>query len=122
MITVPDLATAQKTPGAIMVEATTPPKVYFLGDVLPIHCTVQAPDAALGRKPITLTGSPFVYTAAAQNQLVIVSGGTVSLIEYSSNGTVFDSVVALGGQFVVAAGHRLRVTYLVAPTITAYPL
>lgn len=40
MIVVADLQTAIATPGAVMIEASNPPKVYFAGDTLPSWCLV----------------------------------------------------------------------------------
>lgn len=41
MIEVADLQTAIKTPGAVMIEACIPPKVYFAGDPLPSHAILD---------------------------------------------------------------------------------
>lgn len=46
MITVNTLEEALAVPGAVMIEASTPVKVYFAGDALPAHCAVKEPTAA----------------------------------------------------------------------------
>lgn len=70
--------------------------------------------------PVTLTGSPFTYTAPRRGSL-IVSGGTVSQIRFSRDGTTFYNVGATAGMFALSAADRLEVTYSVAPTLTFVP-
>ncbi len=67
----------------------------------------------------TVTASPFVYTNNTVNdQSEIVSGGTVSLIEFSRNGGAYTNVGTTAGMFALSPLDSLRVTYTVAPTIT----
>lgn len=76
----------------------------------------------IARSPASQTAgaSPFVYTAPA-NGIVIVSGGTVSLVQYGRQGTL----TALGltsGTFPIVQGDTVTVTWVVtAPTITFIP-
>jgi hypothetical protein len=70
--------------------------------------------------PVTLTGSPFTYGASSKGS-VIVSGGTVSAIEFSRDGSTFYSVGQTAGMFTLNAADRLRITYAVAPTVTFVP-
>jgi len=73
--------------------------------------------------PVAPSGSPFTYiNTSARAQSVIVSGGTVSLIEYSRDGVTFTVVGVLAGLVYLNPGDRIRVTYVTAPTITATPL
>lgn len=65
---------------------------------------------------IAVTASPFSYTAA-NDGLVIVTGGTVSLVEYGRGG-VFTNIGTIAGAVPVSQGDVVRVTYTVAPTIT----
>ena len=51
-----------------------------------------------------------------------ISGGTVSAITYSRDGSTFDSTGQTAGQFDLAPGDRLRITYTVAPTIVQYSI
>lgn len=75
------------------------------------------------RATISPTGSPFTYqNNTSQHQLVTISGGTVTTIEISRDGLVFDLLGLLAGPYVVRPGDRLRIAYLLAPTMTAYPL
>lgn len=69
---------------------------------------------------VTLTGSPFVYSAPKKGS-VIVSGGTVSAIDFSRDGTTFYSTGATAGMFTVNKSDLLRITYTVAPTVTFVP-
>lgn len=75
------------------------------------------------RITISPTGSPYSYVNnTGQHLLVTISGGTVTTIEISRDGLVFDLLGLLAGPYVLAPGDRLRVTYILAPTMTAYPL
>ena len=77
---------------------------------------------ATAAQAVTVSGSPFTYEAP-RAVLAVVSGGVVTLIEFSADGTNFVSVGLLAGQFVVPAGCSLRVTAPVTrPTLTVYPL
>lgn len=75
------------------------------------------------RTPIAPTGSPFTYiNNTGQHLLVTISGGTVTTIDISRDGVVFDLLGLLAGPYVLAPGDRLRVVYLLPPTMNAYPL
>jgi hypothetical protein len=52
---------------------------------------------------------------------VIVSGGTVSLIEFSRDGSTFYDVGAISGMFTLSPNDYLRVTYSSLPTMTFVP-
>lgn len=72
------------------------------------------------RALVSPSGSPFVYqNTSHQRQEIAISGGTVLAIEFSRDGTVFDPI---GAQCVLNPNDRVRVTYLLAPTIAVYPL
>lgn len=68
---------------------------------------------------ITPTGSAFSYTAPA-NGIIILSGGTVSVIEYG-RGASFYVAGLLAGSYAIARGDTIRVTYAVAPIMTFLP-
>lgn len=72
--------------------------------------------ATPGASPYTFQNTGF------QTEIVIVQGGTVTTIEFSRDGTQFDICGILAGLFLLCPGDRLRVTYLVAPTLTIYPV
>lgn len=75
------------------------------------------------RAAISVGASPFVHiNNLNQAELVTVSGGTVTSIELSRDGTTFDLVGLLAGLQLLRMGDRLRVTYVLAPTMVAYPL
>jgi hypothetical protein len=92
---------------------------------------IRRKDAAMSYDPIDntapafgipVTGSPFTYqNTTATNLSVVVSGGTVTVISYSRDGTNFFPVGLLAGMFLVNPGDYLRVTYLTTPTLTAIP-
>lgn len=69
---------------------------------------------------VTLTGSPFTFSAPVRGSL-IVSGGTVSLILFSRDGSTFYNVGATAGMFPVNAADRLEVSYSVDPVVTFVP-
>jgi predicted Rossmann-fold nucleotide-binding protein len=71
---------------------------------------------ALPPQSVTSGASPYTYTAARAGY-VYVSGGTVSLMEFGRNGT-FILCGVIAGMVPVAPGDRVRVTYVVAPTMT----
>lgn len=54
--------------------------------------------------------------------MLLVSIGTVTLIEFSRDGTVFDVVGLIAGQFHLNPGDWLRITHIVAPTVVCYPM
>lgn len=75
------------------------------------------------RIAISVGASPFTYTNNSQRaQLVNVMGGTVTVIEYARNGFAFDVLGLLSGQYTLMPGDKLRVTYLLAPTMNSYDL
>lgn len=71
---------------------------------------------------ITLTGSPFTYINQTGYTVdVIVSGGGVSLLEFSRNGVTFFSTGSFYGMFTLSPYDRLRVTYQTPPQMTLVP-
>lgn len=89
----------------------TVPWYRFLGALLGIAAPSGA-DAAT----VTPGPSPFEY-AATNSGSVLVSDGTVSLIELGRNG-VFTNVGVIAGAIPVSEGDAVRVTYTVVPTMT----
>jgi hypothetical protein len=69
---------------------------------------------------ITVGASPYDYSAPVKGS-VIVSGGTVSAIAFSRDGTTFYTTGQTSGMFTLNAQDRLRVTYTVLPTLTFVP-
>ena len=72
--------------------------------------------AGLPIQTATVTASPFTYTAKFDCGLV-VSGGTVSLIEYIRQGTT----VPVGTVLNVSENDQIKITYTVAPTVYIIP-
>ncbi len=71
---------------------------------------------------ITVTASPFTYqNTTAFNGDVIISGGTVSDIEFTRDNTTFYTVGFIEGVLRLSPSDRVRVTYTVAPTMTYVP-
>ncbi len=70
--------------------------------------------------PVVLGVSPYVYTNAVKGT-VIVSGGTVSDISFSRDGTNYYTTGQTAGMFTINAQDFLRITYTVPPTTTFVP-
>lgn len=69
---------------------------------------------------LTVGASPYTYTAGVRGSL-LVSGGTVSAIAFSRDGSTFYSTGQTAGMFPLSARDRLRVTYTVTPTMVFIP-
>ena len=68
---------------------------------------------------ISVSASPFVYTAGTDSEVVYVRGGSVSAIEKKDSGGSWVSILSASNATVfLAAGQQLRVTYGSAPTMT----
>src|SRR6267378_4127166 len=76
------------------------------------------------RASITFNGSPTSFqNMGATRIMVLISGGNVSLIEFSRDGVNYDSLGGLlSGDFFLNPWDWLRITYLVAPTAVYYPV
>lgn len=75
-----------------------------------------------GAAAITVTASPFTYQNTSNGPgCVIVSGGTVTTISYSRDGSAFFLCGLLSGMYHLSAGDFLRVVYVLAPTMTFVP-
>lgn len=70
---------------------------------------------------VVVTGSPFVFQNADTMSTVLVAGGTVSLIEFSRDGTTWYDLGVVAGLFDLSAKDLLRVTYTAAPAMTLIP-
>lgn len=87
--------------------------------------TVTASDVMTGgpRQTPIVGASPWTWLNDLNKPAtVVVSGGTVTSIHISRDGSVFDLVGLLAGIFLIGANDRLRITYAVAPTVSVYPL
>lgn len=72
-------------------------------------------DTPISVTAVTVTASPFTYTAPADGFLSIV-GGTVSGVSYVRQGLT--TTLAVGSVVPVKKGDGVRITYSVAPTVT----
>lgn len=72
-------------------------------------------------KTIAVGASPYSYTAPS-NGSVFVTGGTVSAIAFSRDGTTFLSTGLIAGIIPVRKKDIVRVTYTAAPTMTFVPM
>jgi hypothetical protein len=67
--------------------------------------------------PVTVTASPFTYTATTAGTL-FMQGGTVSAVSLTRSGTTIPATVAATP---VRAGDAVTITYTVAPTVNFAP-
>lgn len=66
---------------------------------------------------ITPTGSPMtIQNTNGVLSAIVVAGGTVSLIEYSRDGSSWYPAGLVAGMFALASNDYLKVTYAIAPT------
>lgn len=70
--------------------------------------------------PVVPGASPYTYSPAVKGTL-IVSGGTVSLIRFSRDGTNFYATGQIAGMLPMNARDQLVITYTVTPTVTFVP-
>jgi len=71
---------------------------------------------------ISVTASPFTYqNTTAYDGDVIISGGTISSIEFTRDNNNFYTTGLLTGVLQLSPNDRVRVTYTVAPTMTLVP-
>jgi hypothetical protein len=69
---------------------------------------------------ITFSGaSPLIYEPSKRGQ-AIVSGGTVSAVELSRDGTTYYDTGQTAGVFPMSAADSIRITYTGTPTVLAY--
>jgi hypothetical protein len=80
------------------------------------------PGWALPPRAVAVGASPFTtQNTTGQPVDLIVTGGTVSAIDFSRDNVTFYGVGQTAGVFCLSPYDYLRVTYTVAPTITLVP-
>ncbi len=73
-------------------------------------------------RTITVGASPFTYQNTNNYTVdIIISGGSVSLIEFSRDGTNWYDVGFTSGIVRLSPGDSVRVTYTSAPTMVEVP-
>lgn len=73
--------------------------------------------------PVTLTPSPFIYTASRKG-FAIVQGGTVSVVSWQGSArgsTTPHNTGQTSGCFPLSQGDQLIITYSSAPNVTFVP-
>ncbi len=69
---------------------------------------------------ITVGSSPFTYqNNSGYDLIILISGGTVSSIEFSRDNSNWYDVGQTSGMFILPDGDYLKITYTEAPTMTA---
>jgi hypothetical protein len=67
---------------------------------------------------ITVTASPqTIQNTSLYDVDILISGGTITLIEFSRDGSNWFVAGLIAGLFRLSTGDRLRYTYAVAPTV-----
>ena len=91
------------------------------GDLMPHFGQREMSTPALDApSSITVGASPFTY-AALSDGLVVVDGGTVSLVQYG-RGAVLTGLGLIGGAIPVLSGDTVKVTWAVSePSMTFIP-
>lgn len=80
---------------------------------------ITAPPLSMSAQTVTLTGSPFTYTAA-RNGMLFISGGLLSTVQYGRGASL--NVLGINqNPIMIMAGDRVVISYLTAPTITFLP-
>lgn len=72
-------------------------------------------------EPLTVGASPFTYQAILKGQ-VLITGGTVSGIEFSRDGTTYYSTGQISGFIQMDRSDYVRVTYTVTPVVKFFPM
>jgi parallel beta-helix repeat protein len=75
------------------------------------------------RPAVLISGSsPYTYVnASGRQEMISITAGTVSQIDFVRAGTTTTISGATTGQFILNAGDKITVTYSAAPTIQAIP-
>jgi len=67
---------------------------------------------------ITPTASPMtIQNVSIYTVDILISGGTVTTIDFSRNGSDFATVGILAGMVSLSPGDYCKITYAVAPTV-----
>lgn len=80
------------------------------GEFAPISSAGTAPPQA-----VAVGASPFIFTAPDRG-VVLISGGTVTSVDYIRKGLAY-GMAGAGGAVPVLGSDGVRVIYTVAPTI-----
>ncbi len=110
----------------LLNSAGLPTTTFFGGSVVNRPLIVRRPASAVTYPdqniPITVGASPFTYTNIRRYiMVVVVSGGTVSSIQFLPRGGAAITTGETAGAFYLSSGDAIRVTYSGAPTMTAAP-
>lgn len=104
--------------GGIVTNANTTVSIKDVYDVA-LAAQVFPKKAA---SSITVGASPFTYTNnGAREESVVVTGGTVSQINYNRDGVAGVATLPNAGKFELLPGDGITITYTVAPTATKIP-
>ena len=74
------------------------------------------------RTTVTVTASPFTFTNTENCSIIaFIAAGTVTAIDFTRDGIVFDGCGLLAGQVSLNPNDKVRITYTIAPTMAYYP-
>ena len=78
--------------------------------------------ASVQPSSIVVGASPFTYTNQTGGTVdVMISGGGISKLLFSRNGSTFYNTGSYYGMFTLSPWDQLQVTYVTAPTMTLIP-
>lgn len=70
---------------------------------------------------ITVTGSPFTWTNPESVRVVVMmSGGTLTTISLSPDGSIFSDVGLGCGHYALNPGWAIKVVYVIVPPTMSY--
>lgn len=94
----------------------------FLTDGTAARARINKSYHTIAPSNITVPASTVAYrNTLAVDASVIVSGGTVTDIEFSRNNSTWYTTGTIAGMFHLSPNDYIRVTYAVAPTMTLIP-
>lgn len=95
---------------------------WYMTDSTPTRRAIQSTNYTTAEFSITPPATTDAYQNATGYPLdVLITGGTVTLIEFSRNGTTWYSTGAIAGIVPLSPLDCVRVTYSVTPTMTGIP-
>ena len=76
------------------------------------------------RRSLAIGSSPFAFQNDTPTRvMILLNGGTVSLLEFSRDNATYDPVGSLlSGDFMLNPSDWMRITYTLAPTVIYYPI
>lgn len=82
----------------------------------------QPTRASVAPNTLTVGASPYTYVNSTGAPVdVMISGGGISKLQFTRNGTSFYSTGSFYGMFTLSPWDAIKVTYVAAPTMVVVP-